>query len=254
MALSFPPFGFAYYRSGVYGTQHVATAVSGLPSREEVRRSVQALTTSTVAVSLLQSLTEYIVVSATPKVVWGKAARGQTIGLTTSETLEAAADLDGEHSTTFDVDASVMVAWHQLRLGLAARNLTTPAFATTAAAPGEGDEGDEIELSREVRLGAAWGSGWPGLSRVVVSVDGDLVSRVTPFGDRRDLAAGVETWWRNRRLGLRGGVRGSTAGEARAAVAAGATWALRASVFVEGHVTAGQRNERGWSMGVRAGF
>ena len=246
MALSFPPFGFAYYRSGVYGTRHVPTAVSGLPSREEVRRSVQALTTSTVAVSLLQSLTEYIVVSATPKVVWGSAARGQSIGLSTSEALEAAADLDGEDSTTFDVDASVMAAWHSVRLGLVGRNLTTPAFAVS--------EGDEIELSREVRLGAAWGSGWPGLSRVVVSVDGDLTSRVTPFGDRRDVAAGVETWWRDRRLGLRGGVRGSTVDAARTAVAAGATWALRASVFIEGQVTAGQRHERGWSMGVRAGF
>jgi hypothetical protein len=43
-------------------------------------------------------------------------------------------------------------------------------------------------------------------------------------------------------------------GEARAAVAAGASWALGSSMFVEGHVTAGQQHERGWSLGVRMGF
>ena len=246
VALSLPPIGIAYYRSGVFGTQRVATAVTGPPSREEVRRSVQALTTSTVGVSLLQSLTEYIVVGATPKVVWGTAARGQTTGLSAGDALDAAADLDGESRSTFDVDAAVMVALQRLRLGLVARNLTAPAF--------EVSEGEEIELSREVRVGAAWGSGWPGHSRVVVSVDGDVTSRVTPFGDRRDLAAGVETWWGNRRVGLRGGVRRSTVGEARAAVAAGVSYAVRPSMFVESHVTAGELNERGWSIGARMGF
>ena len=255
VALSLPPVGIAYYRLGVFGTEHAEPAVIGLPRREEVRRSVQALTTSTVGVSLLQSLTEYIVVGATPKVVWGTAARGQTIGLSTGDALDAASDLDGEGSTTFDIDAGVMFAMQHVRLGLMARNLTAPAFAVaTAGRPGESGEVEEIELSREVRIGGAWGSAWPGLSRVVISVDGDLTSRVTPFGDRRDVAAGVETWWRDRRLGLRGGVRGSTAGEARAAVAAGVSWALGSSMFVEGHITAGQQHERGWSLGVRAGF
>lgn len=246
VALSLPPVGFAYYRLGVFGTEHVEPAVIGLPRREEVRRSVQALTTSTVAVSLLQSLTEYIVVGATPKVVWGTAARGQSIGLSTGEALDAASDLEGEGSTTFDVDAAVMVAVQAVRLGLVARNLTTPSFAV--------NDGEEIELSREVRIGGAWGSGWPGLSRVVISVDGDLTSRATPFGDRRDVAAGMETWWRENRLAVRGGVRGSTVGEARAAVAAGASWALGSSMFVEGHITAGQQHERGWGLGVRMGF
>ena len=209
-------------------------------------RSVQALTTSTLGVSLLQSVTEYIVVGATPKVVWGSAARGRSIGLSAGKALEAAADLEGHDSTTFDVDAAVMFALQRVRLGLVARNLTGPAF--------EVSEGEEIALSREVRIGAAWGSGWPGQSRVVVSVDSDLTSRVTPFGDRRDLAAGMETRLYGGRLGLRGGVRGSTVGETRAAVAAGVSWAVRSSLFVEGHITAGQQHERGWSLGVRAGF
>ena len=184
---------------------------------------MQAVTTSTAGVSLLHSLTEYIVVGATPKIV------------------------HGADSTAFDVDAGLMIAVERVRLGLVARNLTTPSFMSA-------DDGAEIELSRDVRIGAAWGSGWPGHSRVMVSVDGDLTSRATPFGDRRDVAAGVETWWRDRRLGLRGGVRRSMVGEARAAVAAGVSAGLTAGTLLEAHVVQGQSGERGWSIGVRMGF
>ena len=199
-------------------------------------RRVHGLTTSTAGVSLLQSLTEYIVVGATPKVV--HAADSTEAGVPATRTLRGVA---------FDVDAGVMIAVERIRLGLVARNLTTPTFASTG-----GDS--EIELSREVRIGGAWGSGWPGHSRVMVSVDGDLTSRATPLGDRRDVAAGVETWWRDRRLGLRGGVRRSMIGASRAAVAAGVSAGLRPGTLLEAHVVGGQLNERGWSIGVRMGF
>jgi hypothetical protein len=216
---------------------------------------VHALTTSTVGVSLLHSLTEYIVVGATPKVTWGSALRGESTGLRIGDALDAARDLDGPETAVFDVDAAAMIAVQQVRLGLVARNLTTPSFpGLRQGEDGQTEEVGEIELSREVRIGAAWGSQWPGHSRVIVSIDGDLTSRATPFGDRRDVAAGVETWWLDRRLGLRGGVRGSTVGETRGAVAAGASWAVGSSMFVEGQVTAGQLDERGWSVGVRMGF
>lgn len=228
VALSLPPIGVAYYRIGAYGTAVAPPAATGPSSREEVRRSVQALTTSMVGVSLLQSLTDHIVVGATPKIV---RARGDT---------------------GFDVDAGVMVAVERIRIGLVARNLTTPAFAkATAGRPGEDGE---IELSREVRAGLAWGSQWPGNSRLTVSVDADVTARVTPLGDRRDIAAGLETWSPDRRLSVRGGLRRSTVGAARTAVAGGASWAVRPTMFVEGHVTTGEMSERGWSIGVRMGF
>src|SRR5688572_2762291 len=214
VALSLPPIGIAYYRLSTFGRERVASAVTGPQSREEVGRSVQALTTSTAGVSLLQSLTDYIVVGVTPKVV------------------------HGADSTRFDVDAGLMIAVERLRVGLVARNLTTPTFALAG-----GDS--EIELSREVRVGAAWGSGLPGHSRLMVSVDGDLTSRAMPNGDRRDVAAGVETWWRDRRLGLRGGVRRSTIGASRAAVAAGVSAGLTPGTLLEAHVVRGQSNERG---------
>ena len=252
VALSLPPLGIAYYRVAAFGTSAATSAVTGLQSREEVRRSVQALTTSTLAVSLLQSLTDYIVVAATPKVVWGSAAMGTSSAPLASDALDAASDLEGRGGTAFDVDAAVMVAVNRLRAGLVARNLTTPSFG--AAEEAGGGEDGAIELQREVRVGVAWGSAWPGNSRIAVSVDGDLTSRETPFGDRRDLAGGVETWWRNRTIALRTGARRSTVGEARSAVTGGVSYAVRPSIFVEGHVSAGDRSERGWSVGVRAGF
>jgi hypothetical protein len=224
LALSLPPIGIAYYRTGAYGTAVTPPAATGPSSREEVRRSVQALTTSVVGVSLLHSLTDHIVVGFTPKIVRGPG------------------------DTAFDVDAGVMIAVERIRVGMVARNLTTPVFGDAAGEIGE------IELSREVRAGLAWGSQWPGNSRLTVSVDGDVMARVTPFGDRRDIAAGVETWTPDRRLAVRGGVRRSTTGAARTAVAGGASWALRPTMFVEGHVTAGEMSERGWSVGVRMGF
>ena len=215
--------GVAYYRVGTYGREKAEPAVTGARSREEVRRSVHALTASTLGVSLVQSLTEHIVVGATPKFVHGGS------------------------SNTLDVDAGVMVTANRIHVGLVARNLTTPSFDTTDAVAG-------TELGREVRVGGAWGSGWSGISRVIVAVDGDLMSRVTPSGDRRDVAAGIETWWLNQRLGVRGGVRRSTIGEARGAVSAGISAGLTAGMLIEAHVARGESDERSWSIGARMAF
>ena len=223
IAFSLPPLGLAYYRQGSFGVGAPEAVVTDAQSREEVRSSVHTFTTSTVAISLLQSLTEHIVVSATPKVVWG-----------------------GD-SMRPDVDASAMVAADRFRVGLVARHLAGPKFDL-------GDSRDgEVELERHVRLGGGWGSGWPGYSRVVVAVDGDVTERATPSGERREVAAGVETWWLARRLGVRGGVRGSTVGDSRAVVSAGAS-ALVAGFYVEGFLAAGQAHERSWSLGLRYSF
>ncbi len=220
LAFSLPPLGLAYYRQGVFGVGAPGTVVTGGQSRQEVGTSVHTFATSTVGVSLLQSLTDHLVVSVTPKVVWG-----------------------GE-STRPDVDGSVMVAANRFRAGMVARHLASPSFDL---------DGAEVELEPQVRLGGGWGSGWPGNSRVVVAVDGDVTRRATPSGERRDVAAGLETWWLARRVGLRGGVRGSTTGEARTVVSAGAS-ALVAGFYVEGFVAAGQADERSWSLGLRYSF
>ena len=221
VALSATAIGFAYYRAGTFAKSAAEPADLNPESREEVLRSVHALTLSTVGVSLVQSLGEHLIVGATPKLVHG----------------------DGD--LTGDIDAGLMASVNRFRFGLVARNLTTPEF-------GEGD--GALELNREVRIGGAWGSGWTGISRVVVSVDGDVMARPAPSGDRRDVAAGVETWWVSQRLGVRGGVRRSTIGEARAAVAAGISAGLKPGMLVEAHIMRGRDDERSWSVGARMTF
>ncbi len=229
VALSATAIGGAYYRLTTYGSGAAEPAETGSSSREEVGPSVHRLTLDTVGVSLLQSLGDYIVVAATPRFVRGAG--------------------DNE----FDADAGVMFSRNHVRLGLVARNLVAPSFAK----PMEGRPGDveeEIELQRQMRVGAAWGSGWTGVSRVIVSVDGDLTSRVTPGGDRRDIAAGVETWWLKQRLGLRSGVRSSTIGDARAAFAAGVSAGLASGMLLDAHVVRGRAGESSWSVGARMLF
>ena len=202
--------------------------MSGSASREDVGRSVLAVSTSTFAVSLLQSVGDYVVVGSTLKVVHGEAGDvGDTKG---------------------DLDVSVMSAIGKGRIGLVVRNVTTPSFSLDAAGS------EAVELQREARFGVGWGSGWPGKSQVNVAFDADLLRRATPRGDRRDIAGGVETWWYGGRLGIRGGVRGSTVGDAREVFAGGVSAGLMAGLFVEGHVARGARDEQTWSIGMRMAF
>ena len=226
VAISATALGFAYYRLGTYGRSTAEPVVSIPPSREEVRRSVQGISTSTVGVSLVQSLGQFVVVGLTPKFMSGSS--------------------DGASGNAFDADAGVMVAINHVRLGLVARNLTTPSFTVGG--------GEEVELDREVRIGGAWGSGWTGIARVIASVDGDLTSRPTPSGDRRDVAAGVESWWMGQRLGVRGGARRSTLGDARAAYAAGISAGFSPGLLLEAHVVRGHAAEHSWSVGARMLF
>jgi hypothetical protein len=88
----------------------------------------------------------------------------------------------------------------------------------------------------------------------VISADLDLTRRADPFEDRRDLAAGVETWWRQQRLALRGGVRGSLIGAGRPVVATGVSMAVRRGVFIDAHGAAGEVRDRSWSVGGRIVF
>jgi hypothetical protein len=223
VAISLPPVGMAYYRQGVFGERPLGTAVTGGRDREEVRSSVQAFQTSTFAISLLQSVTEYVVVAATPKFVWG-----------------------GE-SFKVDVDASAMLALSHVRVGVTGRNLTTPSFAMVEDGP------EDVEQATEVRVGGGWGSGWPGASAVVIAVDGDVLTRPTLSGDRRDIAGGVETWLFKRRFGVRGGMRTSTVGDARTAVTAGAS-AMFSGMYLEGYWAGGDAGERSWGLGLRYSF
>lgn len=248
VAFSAPPLGLAYYRTGEYAAGPREAAAPGALGREEVRRSVHALTTSNLAVTLLQSLGHYVVVGGTIKLVRGEAAQGFTGSIGAEQAVDDAAGLPRTGSTTWDVDLAAMVAVEHFRVGGVVRHLATPAFTVGSV------ETKVVELERQARVGGAWGSGWPGMSRVVLAVDSDVLSRTTMRGERRDVAVGIETWWLGQRLGVRGGMRGSTVGEARSVYAGGASVALKHGIYVDAHLDRGDDDERSWSIGARFTF
>ena len=236
--------GFAYYRQNSYVAGPLQAAASAVSSREEVGRSVQAVTTSVAGLALVQSVGEHLIVGATPKWMRGSVRQGSTSVRRAEDALTAATELEGPSNSAFDVDASVMLQANRFRVGVVGHNLTTPSFAVNGL-------GKDVELERQVRVGAAWGSGWTGISRVIVAVDSDVTTQASPSGDRRDFAVGAETWWKQQRFALRGGWRRSTVGEARASVSGGASAALTKGMYAEAQVTRGQLGERGWGVGVR---
>jgi len=248
VAFSATALGFAYYRLATYTAGTVEPAGASPESREEVVRSVHAVVTGVIGVSLLQSLSEHIVVGVTPKWVRGAIRDGVSADRDIDDALDHAAALEGPTSTKFDVDASVMLQANRFRFGVTGRNLTTPEFLVN------GVDGSVVELDRQVRVGGAWGSGWSGISRVIVAVDGDVTTQQSPSGDRRDLAAGVETWWLHQRVGVRGGARRSTVGESRSVFAGGVSAGVTAGLFVDAQVTRGRDDQRGWSVGARMAF
>ncbi|MCC7124164.1 MAG: conjugal transfer protein TraF [Acidobacteria bacterium] len=235
VGFTIPPLGIAYYRRAV----PVPAASPGTEETDPIRRNVeeggvQTLSTSVVGFTVGQSLGDYLVVAATTKILRG-------------EVWDGAASSAGPARTTVDWDAGLMATAGQWRAGVVVRNLTTPEFERSGL--------PTAELERDVRIGAAWGSGWPGsLGRLVVSADANLTRQRSATGDRRDVAAGAETWWWQQRLGLRGGVRASLEGEARPVPAVGLSAAVRPGMYVEAQMTGGPRDQRGWSAGARVTF
>ncbi|MGE0039870.1 MAG: hypothetical protein AB7H88_02535 [Vicinamibacterales bacterium] len=245
LALSVPPLGLSYYR---LSRVQIAPAVAGAPGREDGRVSASRLTTSHWGATLLQSVGEYVTVATTLKLVRGDVASGLVPAGDWGATFDAADGVAGVQASKADVDVGVMMAVERVHLGLVARNLRRPEFGDAGA--GE----PSARLDREVRVGAAFGTGWPGRSDLILAVDADLTTRSDPSGDRRDVAAGAETWWLGGRLGVRGGVRASGVGARRTVTSAGVSVGLTQSFFVDAQVTGGGGIDRGWGAGARIVF
>jgi hypothetical protein len=250
VAVGVPPLGVSYYRLRVTEIGAQRPAEQAQLDRHKDWRSLRALTTAHVGVTVLQSVGERLTVGATGRLVRGtaRAALEPAEPEAADEVFGRADALDGDTDTRGDIDVGAIVAVGSLRLGIVARNLFEPTFggAEDAVAP--------FGLDREVRIGGAWGSAWPSPSRVVVTADADLTDRHEATGERRDVAAGVETWWLAARLGVRGGVRASTRGDARPLGAAGVSLGVRPRMFVDAHAAWGRGDDRGWGLGARFVF
>jgi hypothetical protein len=232
IALATLPVGVSYYRLETYAVD--AAAPGGT-------RGVSALVTDSVGVTLVQSLGNVLDVAGTLKYVHGSAGHGVAIPAT--DPLDEAQVLARDGSNTFDVDVGALAAFGRVRLGVVARNLFSPSF--------DAPDGTPLELPVQVRVGAAYVPS----ERLTLALDGDLTRTPAVTGDRRDIAAGAETWWAQRRLGVRGGLRVNTAGDARPVGSVGASVGVFRGFWVEGQFTGGaSESDRAWSVAARVGF
>jgi hypothetical protein len=239
------PLGLAYYRlrSNVAGPPRPAgDRVSG--RQREGHVELRSLVTHHWAATLVQTVVEGLTVAASVKLVRGVAAddvvaSGRPLGELTGE----AATLEGRGRNTADVDLGALAVLGRVRLGVVARNLLAPSFDTPSGA--------RMGLERQVRAGGALHPS----DRVTLAVDADLTRTWSPWGDRRMVAAGGETWWHDRRVAVRAGVRANTLDERRVAAAAGVGVAVASGVFVDARVTlGGEVADRGWGVSARVAF
>jgi hypothetical protein len=200
---------------------------------------------SQLGVTVLHSVTDGITVGATPKLVRGSFASARVSVRSWDQGFDLAETIESKGKTTADVDVGVLADSGRARVGLVARNLAAPTF--TAG-------GDEITVSRQVRVGAAWGDRWPGAARFILAVDADL-TRVEQAGvERRDIAAGAERWFRNQRIGVRGGLRASTLGDARPVASAGASYAVRNGMYLDVYAAKGRHDDGRWGIAGRLSY
>lgn len=256
VSLALPQIGLSYGERRLVRGQTTGAAVltgdgrdligDGVPfGAASAATRVSFLETRHFGLTLTQSIASGVVAGATARVVHGRFALADA-GPADRWTalLDEAEELSGGGDTRFDVDAGVMATAGPMRFGLVAQNLRAPEWQAA--------DGTRGGFERRVRAGVAWGAGWPGRSPVIVALDADLTTVADASGDRRDVAAGVEGWFLDGRVGVRGGVRASTVGDSRPVAAAGASVGLTPALFLDAHVTRGRGGaDRRWSVAGR---
>jgi len=149
--------------------------------------------------------------------------------------------VNGGGRTTFDLDLGTMVSVGDVRMGVTARNLR-----------------EGLDIERQARLGVAFvprslPTGVQG--PFSASFDADLTKTETVDGPQRGMAAGSEQWWLKGAFGTRFGLHWNAVHAGEAAIAGGLTVKLPHSLFVEGHMTKGQKSrDSDWGIGARVTF
>lgn len=215
-----PPFGAGYYRIRVVRDP----TEDSLAGRQDRAVGIPAThTASQLGATFVQTIADGVHAGMTVKFVRGGP--------------------EGEDATsTGDLDVGMLAVAGAFRLGAVARNLRAPLLG-------------ELRLDRQVRIGAAFDAERAGLAPVTVAIDADLRTYRTASGPRRVVAIGAERWLSDRRLGLRAGARINTAGSVVGAATAGASVAIRAGLYADGHVVVGgSADERGWGLAGRVSF
>jgi hypothetical protein len=254
IGLAMPALGVGYYRLRattvvpppvILVPAEMALSSRNLSVAPELR--VDTLITHHAGVTLVQSLAPGVSIGTTLKLVRGIAASNFVSAGTADEALESdAAELLGRATNKADLDVGVMAAGGPLKVGLTVRNVREPTFETAG-------DGEALTLERQARAGLSYAvaANW------VAAADFDLLRTRDAFGDRRDIAVGVEG-----KLGARAVVRtglsvntlddGEANRSARQAYSVGASYAATASVYIDGHFTTGNaRAGQHWGLAAR---
>jgi hypothetical protein len=241
-AIAFPSLGLSYYHlriSEIAPTAPTATQAAGRQDEGTVVR-LSTVEISQFGSSVGQSFGRHLVVATTVKLV----RAGRSLGATTApgDLLGAASDLDVDTTSGGDFDIGAMAALGHLRLGASAKHLLEPKFG----------DGDRLVLRRQSRAGAAWTVSSPGLiGTVTAAFDADILKTESVLGDRRNIAAGVETWLKGKSVGLRAGFNMSTIGDKRTIGTLGGSVSARGKMHLNGAWLYGADKTRsGWSAGI----
>ncbi len=242
----YPALGLSYYRLRFSEIQPPASTAGGGASRQDhglegVR--LVGFSAGQFGVTVGQSLGDHLVVATTLKLLRGSVAAQMVAPPAAS--LDAAANLEGEGETRGDLDLGLMASFGAWRIGAAVKNVSQPSF-------GNGT----LVLTRQARAGASYTTGLLGhASAVTVAADADLTRTETLAGDVRHVGAGVESWFLERKVGVRAGASASTIGAARPVATGGASAAIRSGFYVDGFAVVGaDAARRGWGLALRVTF
>jgi hypothetical protein len=246
MTLATPPLGLSYYRFRLTDIQPSVPTENGADGREDSGAgvSVRSLSASQFGVTVLRTVvtgvhtgTTLKYIRATPRSASGDAGRSASDLLDQGEALEGG-DAEGE----FDVDIGILAVAGALRLGAVARNMREPEF-------------HGVTLPRQYRVGVAIDTEPVGGPPLTIAFDADVKEYDAGGRARKVLAAGVEQWLFQKRVGVRGGARLNTTGLEERSFTAGLSVAPRAGFFLEGHVVrGGTADDEGWGVGARISF
>jgi hypothetical protein len=246
--VSYPALALSYYRlrvSEIAPILPTADELAGRQDQEPARVALHTLALSQFGITVGQSLGEHLVLASTVKLV--RAGSASSSGESGDDRLSDASDLDTESDSKTDIDLGAMVAFGAVRFGVTVKHLFEPEF----------DEGGTaFELKRQARAGVAWLSEARGpFDGLTAALDVDLTKTPTIAGDVRYVAAGLETWFKGRRIGVRSGLSVDTAGPVTTTGAIGGTFGGWYGLFLNGAFMFGSDEARnGWSTSLSVTF
>ncbi|MEX2270044.1 MAG: hypothetical protein WD690_01145 [Vicinamibacterales bacterium] len=188
---------------------------------------VRDLVTHQAGITVLQSLTDTIVLGGTIKYVRGVAGSGPL-----------GDPIDYAGSNALDADLAVMAVSGPVKAGLTFRNVLSPEF--------EAPDGTRLELPWLARAGVAYLAS----AKLTLAFDVDLKA-VDVAGDRRRAVA-IGGEYRLTRFAVRAGARFDSIGPVNPLATVGGSYAVRNGMWIDAWAAGGARDaERGWGIAGR---